>query len=356
MEQIKHIKNISIENFKCFDKFSVERFGKYNIILGDNNVGKSSFLESLLFENNISKTIRNFQGLLLFKNIVLDKAYFENPFRFFLNTFSAKKTINVSLEYRNGNGFNLVLEPVFRKDLDKVEQQKLSDDIKFLNIEEVLKARTNNSAFQYRLFDTRQNFEGTDDYIPYVYSTANYSSDLVRFFTANFSISKESKNSLISSLKFLVPNISNVEITLNYIDQTPIIGLWLDDKDSLLPLPMFGDGTIRLFRIIMEIAMSNGKHLCVDEIDTGFHYSRYKEVVKILLSVASFNKVQLFISTHNNEFLKSFKEVLEENDFIDFQNETKSFTLKKLPNGDIKAYRYDFEEFEFAIEQENELR
>jgi hypothetical protein len=47
---------------------------------------------------------------------------------------------------------------------------------------------------------------------------------------------------------------------------------------------------------------------------------------------------------------------LEEEDFKNYQNETKCFSLKKLPKGNVKAYSYNFDEFEFAIEQENELR
>ena len=81
-----------------------------------------------------------------------------------------------------------------------------------------------------------------------------------------------------------------------------------------------------------------------------------KKSLKIILKVANQNNVQLFITTHNNEFLRTFKEVLEEDDFKNYQEETKCFSLKKLPKGNIKAYNYNFDEFEFAIEQENELR
>lgn len=119
---------------------------------------------------------------------------------------------------------------------------------------------------------------------------------------------------------------------------------------------MFGDGAIRLFRFILELTMVQNQYLCIDEIDTGIHYSKYKDFSKIIISTANKNNVQLFITTHNNEFLKAFKEVLEEEDFKNYQNETKCFSLKKLSKGGINAYTYNFNEFEFAIEQENELR
>ena len=179
---------------------------------------------------------------------------------------------------------------------------------------------------------------------------------MIEFYSTKFADSKETKRELISNLSILIKNISDVEISLSVIDKEPIIGIWLADKDSILPLPMFGDGTVRLFRFIMELAISKNKYLCIDEIDTGIHFSKYKDFIRIILKSANQNNVQLFITTHNNEFLKAFKEVLEEVEFKKFQKETKSFSLKKLPKGEVKAYSYDFDEFEFAIEQENELR
>jgi AAA15 family ATPase/GTPase len=43
----KHfIKNIEIKNFKCFENFKAEGFGRVNLIGGKNNVGKTAFMEA----------------------------------------------------------------------------------------------------------------------------------------------------------------------------------------------------------------------------------------------------------------------------------------------------------------------
>jgi AAA15 family ATPase/GTPase len=195
-----------------------------------------------------------------------------------------------------------------------------------------------------------------DEFVPFLFSSCFYSYDLIDFYIESFSDSKILKKILIGNLKCLIADLNDIEISLNPTNKEPTIVFWLSTSDKPLPLPMFGDGTIRLFRMIMEIVVSKNKYLCIDEIDTGVHFSKYKDFCRIVLQTAKANNVQLFMSTHNNEFLKSFKEVLEEEGFIDYQKDTKSFTLKKLPNGNIKAYEYTFEQFEFAIEQENELR
>ncbi len=357
MEQVKHIKNISIENFKCFDHFSVEGFGMYNIILGDNNVGKSSFLESLIFDENLSESISNLQGILEFKKISADDSIYKvNPLKFFLNKKFDKEYIKVKIFYFNEIGFTALFETQKVENLDISERKNLDQFVIFGSNDKELLKITKNNSIQYRSFQVQNNVEGFTNIVPFIPANMYYSDDLVSFYSENFTDNRNIKKTLIAHLRSLIPNLIDIEISMNYMENIPVVGFWLDNVESLLPLPMFGDGTIRLFRLIMEIVSCKNKYLCIDEIDTGIHYSRYKDFSRIVLKTASENNVQLFISTHNNEFLKSFKEVLEEKDFVNFQNDTKSFTLKKLPNGDIKAYRYDFEEFEFAIEQENELR
>ena len=46
-EKNKHfIRNIEIKNFKCFEDFKAEGFGRVNLIGGKNNVGKTAFMEA----------------------------------------------------------------------------------------------------------------------------------------------------------------------------------------------------------------------------------------------------------------------------------------------------------------------
>ena len=52
------IKNIEIKNFKCFEDFKAEGFGRVNLIGGKNNVGKTAFMEALYISNS-KKNLRN---------------------------------------------------------------------------------------------------------------------------------------------------------------------------------------------------------------------------------------------------------------------------------------------------------
>jgi len=41
------IRKIEIQNFKCFENFKAEGFGRVNLVGGKNNVGKTAFMEAL---------------------------------------------------------------------------------------------------------------------------------------------------------------------------------------------------------------------------------------------------------------------------------------------------------------------
>jgi AAA15 family ATPase/GTPase len=54
------IKNIEIKDFKCFEDFKAEGFGRVNLIGGKNNVGKTAFIEAIYIsnsKNNLKKII-----------------------------------------------------------------------------------------------------------------------------------------------------------------------------------------------------------------------------------------------------------------------------------------------------------
>jgi len=61
----EHIKNIEIKNFKCFDNFQAEGFGRVNLIGGKNNVGKTAFMEAVFIASE-----NNFESLLFINSFI----------------------------------------------------------------------------------------------------------------------------------------------------------------------------------------------------------------------------------------------------------------------------------------------
>ena len=64
--------SISIQNFRCFEDFSIDSLDHVNLIAGKNNLGKTALLEAvflLIGGTNIGLTVKinNFRGITGFR-------------------------------------------------------------------------------------------------------------------------------------------------------------------------------------------------------------------------------------------------------------------------------------------------
>ncbi|MDR0511033.1 MAG: ATP-binding protein [Rikenellaceae bacterium] len=126
--------------------------------------------------------------------------------------------------------------------------------------------------------------------------------------------------------------------------------------DDLVPSNIMGDGLRRFLNIVTAVYERQNSFLLIDEIENGLHHTAYKQLWKSLLYFVERNDVQLFITTHNIETLGSLKSTLEEENFKLMRELCKVFAIAKIAEAEYKSYRYSFEEFRTAIDNDIELR
>jgi AAA15 family ATPase/GTPase len=353
-----HLKYFKVENFKCLDSFEMNDIGQFNLIAGNNDVGKTSLLESLLFNEDLKLLKGGLFASFISRNDLRDNATKEYDL---LSTFLSKKTKQPTINY----------EVLFTNSLQKINYTLKPTEIEKLSAEEKQKYAANYLPNQNRkyvavlnreniLVDVRSVFDGgvgeVIGYLPYIQNNLSYADDLVDFYTQNIQTSKEVKEKFIGDLKLFMSDIEDVEISSAFIPNKTSILLRLKDIDSLVPLSMFGDCSIKLFRFLSEFKMVKDRYIMIDEIDTGIHFGRFKEFWKTILKSAKENNVQIFATTHSLECLKYFKEALEDDDMKEFQKDARHFLIKKTGSGQVKSFTYNFEQFEHAIEAGNEIR
>ena len=61
----QHLTYFKVENFKKFDSLEVKDIGQFNLIVGDNNVGKTCLLEALSLYDEKENNSISLKNLLL---------------------------------------------------------------------------------------------------------------------------------------------------------------------------------------------------------------------------------------------------------------------------------------------------
>lgn len=106
-----------------------------------------------------------------------------------------------------------------------------------------------------------------------------------------------------------------------------------------VPLSVFGDGLKKYLHVVSAFMADNARTIYIDEVENGLHFSRMKLLLRCVIDFINDNKdgnLQVFMTTHNQEFIEILDQVIREKDFA---HQTKLFCLEQY-NGSIVAEPY----------------
>jgi AAA15 family ATPase/GTPase len=334
----RYITYFKVENFKRFESFEMKDLGQFNLIVGDNNVGKTSVLEALLINGNQYQTFNSLIGALSYRKLVNNYTFKDISIYKNVSATGIANVYQIDITYKNND--------------ESVEHINILIDNNQQELVYESNPSNSKSTKVVNGFTQVINLSNTINF-PFIPFYRGHDEDLTKFY-GRLQQDRSLKNKVLEYLKVLLPEIENIEPTHLY--EKPHLIIYQRHMNKTLPLAMFGDGTLKLFRLLAEIILNNGSRLMIDEIDTGIHFSRFREFWKVVLLVAKENDVQLFMTTHNEECIKYFKEVLE-NDLPELQSEVRSIALIENPKTKaVKSFTYKFEELEANINVGNEIR
>ena len=333
-----HLKSFEVSGFKKFTDLKIENIGQFNLIVGDNNVGKTSLLEALCINGNLDNFLNSLANINYHvkKNQDLKQFFLHQYFSFEFNGFPQKMIFKIF----SNEDFKIQLTKIsshqikgIRTRIDFIDHDFTGDLIE-------------NSISNIN----RQSFDLT---IPYISFGPLYQHELTEEYSKYIQLFVDKKENLISSLSNILKTIKNIEVNASY-SSNPILLVAEKGKNSLQPLVTYGDGTVKLFRILLSLFATNYQYnrLMIDELDSGIYYSHLKDFIKSLLIVSKNEKKQIFATTHSKECIESFKIALEE---AGLQNEGRIIRLAETKTG-IKAYTNTFEQFENSLLAESEIR
>jgi len=342
---------ITIENFRGIRKSRIEGLNSVNLFFGKNNCGKSSFLEAVFLLAGQSNpglpiTINNLRNYGRFSEQDLSMEFYQ---------LAKDKSIRISSEGDTSRALEISM---VSSRGNEVELDALKTGISDP------KAQYHGYQLRYKRDDTSKTYqsaviieEGSQKakmnvdaayeetlYAKYL-PASSVSTPLADAFSV---VVKEKKEKEITSiLQGLEPKIADIQL----VNQDLMVDVGLKER---LPINMLGDGIRKLISIVLSVYECRNGILLIDEVDNGFHYSVMPNLWKAIISTAKANHVQVFATTHNIDSMKGLSAVLKENS--DMRSDIAAFKLLKKKDDELMGLRYDYETFDFSIQQEIEMR
>ncbi|WP_187918693.1 AAA family ATPase [Helicobacter pylori] len=352
------IQSVRIKNFKTFKDTQIDGFTKLNIITGQNNAGKSNLLEALYYL--VGKSMHPCTNVLeIYDNIRKEPLTSESKSLMFYG-LDTEKEIQIVTTLDNNQTLDLQIKFIASENQKVIESQiipiaeqtQISSQLNFtlkknneeiyndhLNIAKVpnFPPIPNQSGYnrQFKNFDPNQ----LQKLLPFESAVIIPSDVAYRQAHMIQAVSKIcSNNQLEEELnKHLNQFDNNIQaISFNTNNQ---LKLKVKNIKEKVPLSVFGDGLKKYLHIVSAFMADNAKTIYIDEVENGLHFSRMGLLLKNIIDFINNNKdrnLQVFMTTHNQEFIEILDQVLREKDFV---HQTKLFCLEQY-NGSIVAEPY----------------
>ncbi len=367
------IQSVRIKNFKTFKDTQIDGFTKLNIITGGNNVGKSNLLEALYCL--VGKSMHPCANLTeIYDNIRKEPLTTESKNLMFYG-LDTEKEIQIVTTLDNNQTLDLQIKFIASENqkviesqiIPTAEQTQMLSQLNFtlkknneeiyndhLNIAKVpnFPPIPNQSGYnrQFKNFDPNQ----LQKLLPFESATIIPSDVVYRQAHMIQAVSKIcSNNQLEEELnKHLNQFDNNIQsISFNTNNQ---LKLKVRNVKEKLPLSAFGDGLKKYLHIVSAFMADNAKTIYIDEVENGLHFSRMRLLLKNIIDFINNNKdgnLQVFMTTHNQEFIEILDQVIREKDFA---HQTKLFCLKQDDQYVIPRTYYG-ENLEYYFENEENL-
>ncbi|GBC64023.1 ATPase [Desulfonema ishimotonii] len=340
------LESLYIKNYRLFRELRINSLKRVNLIIGKNNVGKSSFLDALsLYYHKDNIVWRLYSDARLRGEWAEIDRKNVNHLDCMANLSGLFYGRSVSLENKNEihigkdpeNGITLYLT---RSDSDiilvlnekphtKVQQFPLSEFEKHLI--------PSHKKRNYRLISSLPHHDISESLSP---------------LWSQIALTDKEKY-VIEALKIIDKKIDRIAFVGESLSQQQAI-VRLEDDPHPIALKSMGEGILRLLRNILYLIQCENGALLIDEFENGLHWSVQAELWKIIFHLSHKLNIQIFATTHSRDTLWALQKVaLSEG----YQEDTRVIKLKhSAKKQTIKAVELDIENVKDVLEQGLEIR
>lgn len=329
-----YLNSLYINKFRAIKNLELKHLSRINILVGDNNCGKTSVLEAIsLFQNpaDISNILINCskrgRGTVPAFDLFLEMFPRDSEKRE-IDITSTIKSLSYSLNIKGEliESFNSELVPCFDDDEYyeeiSIENRVFEGDIKVSNSLDVEKKI---KIFEERtspiLSDSSTQIINIIYVTPYDYLKNRIINDTVKIIRCG------EKEEIINLLKIFDNKIEGFEILP---EKNKTFSIYIKhQKYGLMNLSSFGDGVKKVLTLASSVVSARDGILLIDEIETAIYKNILKDVFDWLIKACKIYKVQLIATTHSLEVIDAF---------IDSMNNIDKLTCFRLEHHEDYIY------------------
>lgn len=364
------LNSLEIEGYRAYRHLLIPQLGRINLVVGKNNVGKSSLLEALwLYAKRANLTE--------LKKIL--QARDESPM-----TFNRPDRPGDKPEDRVRD-----IKQIFhgRKDVEgefgwiKIGPVDATDDLLSMTIRWYIRQEEGEDG-EYRLVrvnDPATNPDaavyleslwgtkgrridnlaarvlgqrGVVNPVPGYFIPANgMNNPLINRLWDGIALT-EGEDAVIKALQIIAPDVKRISFVGQNDDErwrVPLVKI--GDQAEPVYLRSLGEGMSRLLGITLALANSANGMLLIDEVESGLHYSIQPDVWRLIFQTARTLNVQVFATTHSWDCIEAFQKASSE-------DQAEEAMLIRLENkqGEIIPTLFDERRLSIATREQIEVR
>lgn len=345
-----NINSIEINQFRGIRQLTISNFSKINLIVGDNNSGKTTFLEAvqLLFAKSQLSSVKNIIKQRTVLNV--SESSFYTSFIKMFNVNQESELLDFDIYAVSNNG-PIRFEMRGRERTISGEEalqmstmslgQKAHYKKESTVVPETAKLFSGSIISQNgkKPIEKDIHFTSLDNVsvgpvikreVQYIPSFGHLRYDLLKNFVDN----PEYKKLAISILKQFDDSI--VDICYTKADDGCFLESIITADGINMPFSVYGDGVKKILYILNKLFDATDSILLIDEIETGLHKKYYDRLFPVVFELAKKLNVQLFIATHSMEAIDA---ILSYGNYENDSNDTEPIrviTLKKVYSNDDK--------------------
>ncbi|NEQ96797.1 MAG: AAA family ATPase [Cyanothece sp. SIO2G6] len=316
------LNSLRISQFRAFKDLKIDRLGRINLVVGRNNLGKTTLLEAVYLYasdntlDTLNRVLKRRQEYFIEKGgevISYDNLFCRNTEQLApieIGEIQGKNQLVIRRMWR----FADVVEAEER--LQVRYSEHLPDDPE-IDATEVLTAKRGQNNFESMSIDSgrysrrlRQKQDGLSSslFLPF----SGFQDDSVDPAELWDRVAVTNKDSdVLSALKIIEPGLERIIMVANRPQRQAMAKL--PEQLQHIPLRSLGDGMNRLFELALGlVSVPEGKIFLVDEIDAGLHFTTLVDVWRLVFQAAEALNIQVFATTHSWDCIEAFQQAAVE--------------------------------------------